>query len=55
MCDISHTIHVECDSTHVTKIGVIFNQLKIIGCDILNVHLAYVRYYTSINMQSVIF
>ncbi len=38
-CDISHAIHAECDWVWHKKRGVIFYQQKIIGCDILNVHL----------------
>jgi hypothetical protein len=37
------------------KIDVIFYQLWLIGCNILNVTIAQARYYTSLNMQSVIF
>jgi hypothetical protein len=37
------------------QIGVILCQLQLIGCDVLNVHLGQVRYYTSLKMQSVIF
>ncbi len=37
------------------KIGVMFYQQGFIGCDILTALLAEVRYYTSLNTQSVMF
>jgi hypothetical protein len=56
MCDISHAIHAECGNTHkIEKIGVILHKLKLFRCDILNVHIPKVQYYTSFNTTSVIF